>query len=241
MKNKYLYILNVLFLGACAAPSSNLELLDSQADKTGYLFYKNSDINLHISELKDKLVFPAKGYGVPNNLNLLPNAKRAYRSGYHMGVDFSSPMNYPIRAVYGGIIVRSNAHQQDVDINTYNYFLNLSSLLDRTPDDIYNFILLGKSIIIDHGYNITDKYRTITVYSHLDSISEGLVAGDLVKKGDIIGMSGNTGTSSGALQNYKGAHLHWEMFFDDSSGRYFVGQNIPDDILKQNIELLFIN
>ena len=121
-----------------------------------------------------------------------------------------------------------------------NYFLNLSSLLDRTPDDIYNFILLGKSIIIDHGYNITDKYRTITVYSHLDSISEGLVAGDLVKKGDIIGMSGNTGTSSGALQNYKGAHLHWEMFFDDSSGRYFVGQNIPDDIWLKTSFAAFI-
>ncbi len=240
MKNKYLYILNVLFLGACAAPSSNLELLDSQADKTGYLFYINSDINLHMSELKDKLVFPAKGYGVPDNLNLLPNAKRAYRSGYHMGVDFSSPMNYPIRAVYGGIIVRSNAHQQDVDINTYNYFLNLSSLLDKTPDDIYNFILLGKSIIIDHGYNITDKYRTITVYSHLDSISEGLVAGDLVKKGDIIGMSGNTGTSFGRKKLYKVLIYTGRCFLKMIHQEIFLGQNIPN-ILKQNIELLFIN
>ena len=158
-----------------------------------------------------------------------------------MGVDFSSPINYPIRAAYDGIVVRSNAHQQDVDIDTYNYFLSLSKQLGKTPEDIYNFILLGKSIVIDHGYNITEKYRSITVYSHLASISEGLVAGDLVKKGDIIGLSGNTGTSNGALQNNKGAHLHWEIFFDDKSGRYFLGQNIPNNILKQNIELLFIN
>jgi len=239
MKIKYLYILSALFLGACAAPTSSLELTSNQVDKTGYLFYQNSDINLHISELKNKLVLPAEEYGVPDYINLLPNAKRDYRSGYHMGVDFSSPMNYPIRAAFDGVVVRSNAFQQDVDIDTYNYFLNLSSQVGKTPDDVYNFILLGKSVVIDHGYNITNKYRAITVYSHLSEISEGLVPGIVVKKGDIIGLSGNTGTSSGALQNDKGAHLHWELFFDDRTGRYFVGQNIPSDLLKINIEQLF--
>ena len=239
MKNRNLYILSALFLGACAAPTSSVELSSNQIDKTGYLFYQNSDINLHITELKNKLVLPAEEYGVPNYINLLPNAKRDYRSGYHMGVDFSSPMNYPIRAVFDGVVVRSNAYQQDVDIDTYNYFLNLSSKVGKTPDDIYNFILLGKSVVIDHGYNITEKYRAITVYSHLSSISEGLIAGDIVQSGDIIGFSGNTGTSSGALNNNKGAHLHWELFFDDKSGRYFLGQNIPFDLLEINIKQLF--
>ena len=239
MKNKYLYILSALFLGACAAPTSSIELASNQIDKTGYLFYQNSDINLHISELKNKLVLPAEEYSVPDYINLLPNAKRDYRSGYHMGVDFSSPMNYPIRAAFDGVVVRSNAYQQDVDIDTYNYFLSLSSQVGKTPDDIYNFILLGKSVVIDHGYNITDKYRAITVYSHLASITEGIKAGDVVQAGDIIGLSGNTGTSSGALQNEKGAHLHWELFFDDKSGRYFLGQNIPAELLKNNIQQLF--
>ena len=173
MKNKQLYILSALFLGACAAPTSSLDLSSEQIDKTGYLFYQNSSVNLHISELKDKLLLPAEEYAVPDYINLLPNAKREYRSGHHMGVDFSSPMNYPIRAAFGGVVVRSNAHQKDVDIDTYNYFLDLSSRVGKTPDDIYNFILLGRSIVIDHGYDITDKYRAITVYSHLSSISEG--------------------------------------------------------------------
>ncbi len=44
---------------------------------------------------------------------------------------------------------------------------------------------------------------------------------------------------AGALQNEKGSHLHWELFFDDKSGRYFLGQNIPSDLLKINIEQLF--
>ena len=240
MKNKNLYILSILFFGACAAPKSNLEISEGSVDKTGYLFYQNNSVNLHISEIKNKLILPAEEYAVPDYINLLPNAKREYRSGYHMGVDFSSPMNYPIRAAYGGIVVRSNSHQEDVDIETYEYFLNLSKKVGKTPNDIYNFILLGKSVVIDHGYNITDKYRTITVYSHLSSITEGLIAGNIVKQGEIIGRSGNTGTSSGALRNDKGSHLHWEIFFDDDSGRYFLGQNIPSELLKNNIELLFI-
>ena len=65
------------------------------------------------------------------------------------------------------------------------------------------------------------------------------MAGNKVQSGDIIGLSGNTGTSSGALQNDKGAHLHWELFFDDKSGRYFLGQKIPPGLLKNNIEQLF--
>ena len=85
-----------LFLSACAAPTSSLDLANQQIDKTGYIFYQNSEINLHISELKDKLILPAEEYAVPDYVNLLPNAKREYRSGYHMGVDFSSPMDYPI-------------------------------------------------------------------------------------------------------------------------------------------------
>jgi murein DD-endopeptidase MepM/ murein hydrolase activator NlpD len=61
----------------------------------------------------------------------------------------------------------------------------------------------------------------------------------VVKEGDLIGYSGNTGTSSGALRNDKGAHLHWEIFFDNKNSRYFLGQNIPTELLKENIDQLF--
>ena len=66
MKNKRLYLLNALFLSACAAPTSSLDLANQQIDKTGYIFYQNSEINLHISELKDRLVLPAEEYAVPD-------------------------------------------------------------------------------------------------------------------------------------------------------------------------------
>ena len=127
----------------------------------------------------------------------------------------------------------------DVDLDTYNAFLSTSAELGKTPDDIYQYILLGKSIVIDHGYTITSKFRTISVYAHLSNIAEGILPGTLVEKGDLIGFSGNTGTSDGALRNNKGAHLHWELHFDDATERYFLGQNIPSDYLHDNIKILF--
>ena len=239
MKNKIILIIIALCLGACAAPTASLSIDETVSDKTGYLFYQNEDEYLLVNELKVKLSLPAKDYVVPTYHNLLPNAKREYRSGHHLGIDFSAPMGYPIRAVYDGVVVRSNNTHEDVDIETYNSFLATSSKLGKTPEDIYNYILLGKSIIIDHGYAITSKYRSITVYSHLSSIPESIKPGVVVKEGDLIGYSGNTGTSSGALRNDKGAHLHWEIFFDNKNGRDFLGQNIPTELLKENIDQLF--
>jgi len=54
----------------------------------------------------------------------------------------------------------------------------------------------GKSIIIDHGYS----YKTL--YAHLSKINVN--EGDKVKRGDIIGYVGNTGTSTCD-------HLHYEV------------------------------
>ncbi len=62
------------------------------------------------------------------------------------------------------------------------------------------FNYYGKTIIIDHGNGYTSKY------AHLDE----LIArkGDKVKKGDLIGLVGNTGQSTAP-------HLHWEVHFKE--------------------------
>ena len=233
--------LSIMFvLSACAAPTTSIDIESEQLlSKENFLFYVDETTNLHQSELLTTIQLPSKDYVVPSILNLLPNAGREYRSGTHQGIDFSVPLNGPITAVYDGTVIRSNPQHSDVDIDTYNAFLATSGELGKTPDDIYHFILLGKSIVIDHGYSITSKFRTISVYAHLSAIPEGIVPGTKVEKGMLIGFSGNTGTSGGALRNEKGAHLHWEMHFDDKSGRYFLGQNIPSQYLQSNIELLF--
>ena len=55
---------------------------------------------------------------------------------------------------------------------------------------------LGNYIIIDHGYGLR------TTYGHLSKIN--VAKGRNVKRGDLIGLSGNTGLSSGP-------HLHYEI------------------------------
>ena len=58
----------------------------------------------------------------------------------------------------------------------------------------------GNRIVINHGYG----YKT--VYAHLHSFN--VKRKDVVKKGDLIGYSGNTGRSTGP-------HLHYEVLIDN--------------------------
>ena len=228
----------MVVLSACAAPTASIAP-EISTPKNGFLFYIDEGVNLHTDELLQTIQLPSQNYSVPEYSNLLPNALREYRAGIHEGIDFPTPLNTPIMAVSSGIVVRSNPTHSDVDIDTYKAFLETTQKLSKTPDDIYNYILLGKSIIIDHGYTIVPNFRTISVYAHLSNIAEGILPGVNVEKGQVIGLAGNTGTSSGALRNAKGAHLHWEIHFENTTGRYFLGQNIPPEILKDNIDLLF--
>ena len=55
--------------------------------------------------------------------------------------------------------------------------------------------LFGNTIVIEHGMSLC------TVYSHLDKIL--ISVGAFVKKGDLIGKMGDTGSATGP-------HLHWE-------------------------------
>ncbi|MBW1842521.1 MAG: M23 family metallopeptidase [Deltaproteobacteria bacterium] len=72
-----------------------------------------------------------------------------------------------------------------------------------TADGIVTFSgkkgLLGKVIRVDHGHGI------VTRYGHLQKILKK--RGEAVKRGDIIGLMGNSGRSTGP-------HLHYEVFLN---------------------------
>lgn len=69
----------------------------------------------------------------------------------------------------------------------------------------------GNMIVIDHGYGLQ------TVYGHLSNIK--VVRGQNVKRGDLIGISGNTGLTSGPHLHYQveqfGSHKNPINFFNN--------------------------
>ncbi len=60
----------------------------------------------------------------------------------------------------------------------------------------------GNMVVIDHGFGISTRY------AHLDSFR--VRAGEVVRRGDVVGMAGTTGRSTGT-------HLHYEVLV---SGRH---------------------
>ncbi len=78
----------------------------------------------------------------------------------------------------------------------------------------------GKSLVIDHG----NGYQTL--YNHLSRID--VPRGRRVKRGDIIGLSGNTGLSLAP-------HLHYEVRYNDQRVdpiHYFFMELTPSDYQK---------
>ncbi|MFC1615953.1 peptidoglycan DD-metalloendopeptidase family protein [Patescibacteria group bacterium] len=66
-------------------------------------------------------------------------------------------------------------------------------LSDYTPS-------YGNTVILDHGQNV------FTMYIHMSALKSSV--GDVVNQGDLIGLMGTTGISSGS-------HLHFTFFVDD--------------------------
>lgn len=83
----------------------------------------------------------------------------------------------------------------------------------------------GNYVKIDHGYG----YQTL--YGHLSDIrvSEGLN----VKRGDIVGLSGNSGTSNGP-------HLHYqiELYGNHQNPLYFFNDDLTEDEYFEMIQQL---
>ena len=117
--------------------------------------------------------------------------------------------------------------------------LSRAAQLDRTPSDIFNELLLGQAVIIDHGFNLFLGFRAITIYAHLSHINPKIKPGYAVKAGEVFGKSGNSGTKPSTVGTQAESHLHWELILQDNQGEYYFGQNLEYEELYSALRRLF--
>ena len=188
-----------------------------------------------------KLLLPIDSLMFPKKASRLPNAPRSYRSGIHRGIDFFSNWGTPIRSVADGLIIRSDLFYNEVSPDFRKEMLKRAAMLGRTPSDIFNELLLGQAVIIDHGFKLFTGYRAITIYAHLSNINSNIKPGYVIKAGEIFGKSGNSGTEPSTLGTRKESHLHWELILQDAGGEYYFGRDLDYDKLVAALDNLFKN
>jgi len=77
----------------------------------------------------------------------------------------------------------------------------------------------GQLIIIDHGHGYESWY------AHLSGYADGLQVGSEIKRGELIGYSGNTGMT-------QGPHLHYEIHVDNKPidpVNYLIADTTPEE------------
>ncbi len=98
-------------------------------------------------------------------------AKKAYKSGFHNGVDLRAPLGTPVYAADDGTIMTTGNNGR---------------------------VQYGRYVVIRHVNGLA------TLYAHLSRID--IESGTSVKRGEVIGYSGNTGYSTGP-------HLHFGVYW----------------------------
>lgn len=113
----------------------------------------------------------------------------------HSGMDIKIPVGTPIIAAGPGVVTWAG----------YGLFAGRYD-----PDDPY-----GNAVMIRHSFGYQGAL-IYTVYAHLDQVF--VEKDQQVETGDLLGLSGKTGATSGP-------HLHFEVRLDDSGQGFFSTRN----------------
>ena len=185
------------------------------------------------------LSLPCYNVPVPKRTMRLPNAPRNYRNGTHKGLDFFANWGTPVRSVADGIVVRSDLHYEEVPADFRENLLKATTKVGHTPSDIFNSVLLGKSVFLDHGFDLIPGFRTISIYAHLSHIEKEIVPGAVVKRGELLGKSGNTGMRESTIGSKAGSHLHWEMILQKGEQEIYLGKGMSNPELYEMLFRIF--
>jgi murein DD-endopeptidase MepM/ murein hydrolase activator NlpD len=159
------------------------------------------------------LRLPIDGVAFPTDPDLLPNAPRDYRAGWHEGIDFPAERGTPVRAVAAGTVSRVDHDFTDWTREQQDLALSQATELGFTPSATLDRIR-GRQVWIDHGNGIVSRY------AHLDDVAD-VTVGSPVPAGTLIGFVGSTGYPAG------GPHLHLEVRL----GQSYLGDGLAGDAL----------
>ena len=186
-----------------------------------------------------KLQLPCDNILVPKRTMRLPNAPRDYRNGTHRGIDFFANWGTPVKAVAAGIVIRADHGYEEIPATFRVNMLDASAKVGNTPSDIFNSVLLGQALFLDHGFDLIPGFRVITIYAHLSHIDKNIIPGAVIKAGAVIGKSGNSGTRESTVGLKDGAHLHWEMILQKGKKEIYLGKDVPNPQLYAMLRRIF--
>lgn len=139
-----------------------------------------------------KLIRPVDGrYGISSPFGWRKNPHKPSEDKFHNGIDFAVPAGTLVKAFASGICFKSG---WESDRLIY-------------PND---FHVRGLGLRVWQEFDYEDM-RLYGWYGHLSQIY--VDPGQVIKPGDVIGLSGNTGSSTGA-------HLHVQ-FRQRDTNQYF--------------------
>jgi murein DD-endopeptidase MepM/ murein hydrolase activator NlpD len=166
-------------------------------------------------------IVPVGGFDVPEEEQYLPNSPRAYRAGYHEGIDFPVRAGTPVLAAKAGTIARIDSSFTDWTTDEEQAAFDDARALGFTPSATLDRVR-GRQVWLDHGGGI------VTRYAHLSAVAP-LRVGDIVTQGQVIGAVGSSGFPEG------GPHLHFEI----RVGEDFFGDGLPLPQLRYAISAAF--
>ena len=219
------YLAGLLGLYALFMTAQYLSTANTLAQKQERL----SVLEKQIKAENARLTIPLQGAHVPDNDNNLPSAPRDYRKGVSQGfvftgVDAGIPISYgmPVLAASDGEIVRLDVNFKEMTQPEYNKLLE--GIKNGASDNDLSK-LRGRQIWIKHSDG------TITRYCHLSKINESISFAASIKRGQVIGLVGNSGTIEGVRGSRGNARLLFEVW---SSDGHFFGENLKPAEVRLN-------
>ena len=223
------YVILALAIWGLVATAQWLSLSSSLREATARLEVYDRQASLENARLS----LPIAGAGLPRSADYLPGAARAYRKGVSQGFVFTGsdsgvnvPFGTPVLAAADGEIVKLDASFKEA---TVPEFLKLLTDVKNGASDNDLERLRGRQVWLKHSNG------TVTRYGHLSKIAPRISFANPVKRGDVIGFVGNSGTLEGARGNKGNARLLFEVWLAPDQ---FLGSGLkPSEVRVQAAKL----